>query len=143
MRKTILTVGMGLLCFGYITSEVPSSEGRPVRGSIQFNYDILEPNPSKSYVRTRGDTVSFRLYYVDTDCSSYDYYLFARSDSLIVCRTSARGGDCNPEAQSLYGVEGVAANVPPGRYQFILQSTWGSTAETLFRDIVDVKQLGG
>ena len=142
MRTTILTVGMGLLCFGHISSEMLADEGRLARGSIQFSYDILEPTPSESYVRTRGDTVSFRLYYVDTDCNSYDYYLFCRSDSLIVCRTSARAGDCDPEAQSLYGVGGVAVSIPPGRYQFILQSTWGNTAETLFRDIVDVKDLG-
>lgn len=138
MNKAAYVLGLGLLSLGMATAQTSATEGVDGGGPIHFGYSILEPNPQGSYVRSRGDTVSFRLFYVDTDCSDYAYYLFARSDSLIVCRTSARSGDCDPEAQSLYGVEGVAANVPSGRYQFILQSTWGSTAETLFRDIVDV-----
>ena len=119
-----------------------AQESEADTASSSFQCTVLYPeNAEYSSVSTAGDTVKFRLFYVDNVCSGFSYGFSQKENTLLVRRTTDSPDTCTPDEQILYGVEGFIAHLPKGKYLFELQTgTPGNRFESIFREVAVVKK---
>jgi hypothetical protein len=123
------------------TAEVAAvARATPSSDSSRFTCRVLDvEQPGGTRLDASGDSVSFRLFYVDMACSEFTYSLYVRDDSLVVRRETETAGGCDSEEDRLYGVEGTIRGVAPGKYQFVLATRHAAAENMLFRELVIVK----
>jgi hypothetical protein len=110
-----------------------------VGDSLLFDYTVLEPVAGNSDVWVSKDTVRFRIYYVDAECTTYDYQFARDGKSLIVKRVTMNAELCDNGSELLYGVEGRIWPVPKGKYLFELEAVVGTKMSITLRDVAVVK----
>lgn len=108
--------------------------------SIIFTCTILEPKPKPTDFTVIGDTVNFEVYYIDYECDKY-VYEFERIEEkvFVVRRIPADSGTCDKDYDVLYAFKGKFINVPPGMYQFQLESKYKGSKSVIFREVFTVK----
>ena len=101
---------------------------------------IPEAKPKPTDFTVIGDTVNFEVYYIDYECDKY-VYEFERTEKkvFVVRRIPADSGTCDKEYDVLYAFEGKFINVPPGMYQFQLESAYKGSESVIFRAVFTVK----
>ena len=108
--------------------------------SIIFICNTLEAKPKPTDFTVIGDTVNFEVYYIDFECDKY-LYEFERTEKkvFVVRRVPADSGTCDKAFDILYAFEGKFINVPPGMYQFQLESAYKGSKSVIFREVFTVK----
>lgn len=141
MRRFILLLILLSLPITVISQETEDSgEPEGEDESIIFMCNILEPTPKPTDFTVIGDTVNFEVYYIDYECDKYAYE-FERTEEkvFVVRRIPAESGTCDKEYDVLYAFEGKFINVPPGMYQFQLESAYKGSKNVIFREVFTVK----
>ena len=121
MRMSIV---MLLLCAGLagtVLAEqtVEGDSGVSNAGLLTLRYAVLSTeDPVGSSVDAAGDTITFTLFYVDTDCPDYTYQLERIDDRLAVRRVNRDSSSCDSEYDAMYGVKGTITGIEAGMYQF-------------------------
>ena len=110
--------------------------------SLSFQCTVLYPETAEyPEISVSGDTVKFRLFYVDDGCSAFTYRFLQKDNVLLLQRTTAPPDTCSTDEQVLYGVEGFIANVPKGYYLLELHTgTTEDNLESIFREGVTIKK---
>ncbi|MBD3347159.1 MAG: hypothetical protein GF401_19060 [Chitinivibrionales bacterium] len=103
-----------------------------------FKCAILDTTPSNSRVTVDGDSIFFRLFYVDMACSEFSYNLNTDEHLLIIRRSSDDELTCDEEEQSVYGIQGHIKDVPKGKYILQLESVFSGAKGILFREAIVV-----
>ncbi len=141
MRLTVLLMTLSLTGFAF--SQEPEEEQidstNTQEDSIIFVYEILEPEAANPKIWTSGDTIKFKLYYVDVECEKYLYEFEKQKKSLIVSRITSSSDDCDRSSDLIYAVEGEIIHVPKGKFLFELESKIGDKTGSIFREVVIVK----
>jgi hypothetical protein len=107
--------------------------------SIIFTCAILEPESKSPAFSVLGDTVFFKVYYIDFECDRY-LYEFERQDIVfVVRRIPMSDAVCDKSSDVIYGFEGTLIHVAPGRYQFQLESEYEGARSVIFREVISVK----
>lgn len=135
--KTIMLL-LYVVCF---TSFI-SAEDAGETDSLSFHCTVLYPETAEyPEVTVISDTVRFRLFYVDDECSGFTYRFSLQEDVLLLQRITTSPDACTSDEQLLYGVEGFISNVPKGNYLLELQTGASEkNLESIFREAVAVKK---
>jgi len=81
----VLGAALAGLARGEQSSEADSTVSSS--GTMTMRYEVLQTDePDASSVDAAGDTLTFTLYYVDTDCTDYGYQLEHSEDRIVVRR---------------------------------------------------------
>ena len=107
---------------------------------IIFTCNTLEPESKATDFSVSGDTISFKVYYIDFECDEYLYEFERQGPVLIVRRIPKPSGTCDKNFDVVYAFEGSMINVPPGRFQFQLESKYADSKSVIFREVLDVKK---
>ena len=141
MRLVILL----LILLSYPTASISQetedqNEPEEKSDSIIFICNTLEAKPKPTDFTVIGDTVNFEVYYIDYECDKY-VYEFERTEKkvFVVRRVPADSGTCDKDFDVLYAFEGKFINVPPGMYQFQLESAYKGSKSVIFREVFTVK----
>ncbi|MBD3320354.1 MAG: hypothetical protein GF350_04580 [Chitinivibrionales bacterium] len=103
-----------------------------------FECRSLDTEPSNAKITVNGDSIYFRLFYVDMACSNYEYGFSRDEKLLIIKRSSENDLDCDEEEQRMYGVEGSVIEIPEGKYILQLESEYMGAKGILFRQAIQV-----
>jgi len=111
----------------------------PAADSITFTYKLLEPKADETDFVVIKDSVFFKIFYVDFECSEYVYEFEKNGIIFIIRRITNTENACTKETDQIYAFEGLLANVPKGKYQIQLENQYLNKKTVLFREVVQVK----
>lgn len=138
-----MVVALGWSAVSGAGGKAPAVPGTPL--AISYTALQLDSIPGDYVIGSHGDTVTFALYFVDTDCRSYAYTAQLRKQSIVITRSpvqpdsSVTTPPCTAGSDALVGVEGFLTGVPSGTYWFELWTTCAGKGEQLMKDAVKVK----
>lgn len=136
----ILFLATYMICYSQEDSAATTSEeatAQPKDTAKILIYTILtETTPFNPEIKASGDTVTFRISYVDMMCDDYYYELENKPRALIIRRISS---SCDKNSDQMYAMKGCILHVSPGVYSFSIETVYGKKKELLFREAVKVK----
>lgn len=108
---------------------------------ITFTAEALEVGEhiGGTDITVAGDTVTFTLYYVDTECGPCVYRFEHEGKDLRVMRALDEGGGCDTEAEIVYAVKGMLIGVPKGAWNFKLMGVYEDSEDMLYGEMVKVR----